>query len=897
MPFFSVIIPTRERHFTLKAAIQSALNQTHPDFELVVMDNFSSPATAETVEPFLSDRRTRYFRAPERLSMTDNWELALSKATGDYIFIMGDDDGLMPDGLELGRQLIEHYQTDLVAWFRYQYWWSNAIVPWMRDRLYLHLGQQAEFLPSRPMLAAFYQNQVIFENLPMVYNAFVSRALIERIKSIHGRYFMSHCPDVFSGIVNAYHSESYLYLSRALSIAGISGASTGTSQSHSSFSLKPMEDFIQDAKKDVLRELHPDLIPSANQEVIVADCQLCAKANFFPDDEEISLNIPSLLRLMASRINRDPGGYDRVHQEIVTLAEKHAISLAEIAIPERLSFEPQPFQGPVYDADGKLSTLVIDCARANCNDVAMAAQLARSILPDGRALTVSPESLRFAPRSPQADSSPTPTECALQQPRIAIDGIFFQYFQTGIARVWESLFREWAGSDVAAHVLILDRGHTAPRVPGLAYRAIAPHSYSDPAAEARYLQQVCDEEAIALFVSTYYTAPETTPSVFMAYDMIPEVAQADLSEPMWQQKHAGIRHAARYIAISDNTARDLQRFFPEIDPEQITVAPCGVSASFCPAAAEEVQNFCYRYGIQKPYFLLVAPNTGYKNAQLFFQAWSQFTARSGFDIICTGRGSYLDENLRQGAAGTMVHLLPLNDAEMRLAYSGAIALVYPSQYEGFGLPVLEAMACGCPVITTPNASLPEVAGEAAIYVGDRDVAGLLDALCEVQKPSVRQQLIQKGLQRAQQFSWSKMAAQVAEALFAATLLDLNLQALNVIAFPDWEQPEAELAEELGAAMQQLATQTDQPTTLLLANVQLEPEAANLLLSGIVMAALWSDDLPAAANLAVAVVNPLSPWQLRVLRPRLAGRWPLARENAAAIAPFDAQSLPLVSFNV
>ena len=121
---------------------------------------------------------------------------------------------------------------------------------------------------------------------------------------------------------------------------------------------------------------------------------------------------------------------------------------------------------------------------------------------------------------------------------------------------------------------------------------------------------------------------------------------------------------------------------------------------------------------------------------------------------------------------------------MSIAYSGAVALIYPSKHEGFGLPVLEAIACGCPVITCPNGAIPEVAGEAALYVNDEDVDGLANLLCEVQKPQIRNSLIAAGLKQAKKFSWSKMAETVSSALIVATLLPLNLRDINLIIFPD-----------------------------------------------------------------------------------------------------------------
>ena len=93
-------------------------------------------------------------------------------------------------------------------------------------------------------------------------------------------------------------------------------------------------------------------------------------------------------------------------------------------------------------------------------------------------------------------------------------------------------------------------------------------------------------------------------------------------------------------------------------------------------------------------------------------------------------------------------------------YSGAIALIYPSLYEGFGLPIIEAMACGCPVITCRNSSIPEVAGEAAIYVDEHDETEMVEALDQVLIPDIRQHLIEAGYAQAQKFSWHTTAQEI-----------------------------------------------------------------------------------------------------------------------------------------
>ena len=116
----------------------------------------------------------------------------------------------------------------------------------------------------------------------------------------------------------------------------------------------------------------------------------------------------------------------------------------------------------------------------------------------------------------------------------------------------------------------------------------------------------------------------------------------------------------------------------------------------------------------------------------------------------------------------MIPLGYVSDDELAQAYSGAIAMIFPSSYEGFGLPVLEAMACGCPVVTTREASLPEVAGDAAMFMkSPRDVddlAGILKDLAD--DPDIRQKLINKGLVRVRGFSWEETARKTFKAFEA-----------------------------------------------------------------------------------------------------------------------------------
>jgi len=353
---------------------------------------------------------------------------------------------------------------------------------------------------------------------------------------------------------------------------------------------------------------------------------------------------------------------------------------------------------------------------------------------------------------------------AAPPPRVVVDGVFFQDYGSGIARVWRALLREWTASGFAENVLLLDRAGTAPKMPGLRVRAVPPHSYDRLDDDRAMLQAVCDEERATVFTSTYYSTPVVTPVVMMVYDMNAEVLEVNLTEPAWREKAHCIGRASRFVAISRSTARDLRRIYPAVAPGSITVSHCGVDPLFRPAQAAEVDEFRRRHGLGKPYFLLVGSRPGYKNARSFFRAFAQLPDRSRYGVLCAGSVPELSEAQKAACAGSPITALLLSDEDLRLAYCGALALVYPSLHEGFGMPVIEALASGCPVITTSHASLPEVAGDAAIYVNPFDHGAMAAAMLHVQKPELRSALLPRGLERAKHFSWREMARGVAAAL-------------------------------------------------------------------------------------------------------------------------------------
>jgi glycosyltransferase involved in cell wall biosynthesis len=355
------------------------------------------------------------------------------------------------------------------------------------------------------------------------------------------------------------------------------------------------------------------------------------------------------------------------------------------------------------------------------------------------------------------------------QKTIIIDGVIFDLQRGrphGISRVWHRLLEQLARTPLANDIVLLDRDGTAPAIPGIRRRTVAPFDWKHFEADSLWVQRWCDEENAGLLVSTYFTWAETTPTVVMLHDMIPEVTGQDLSQLEWRIKARAVAKAMAYLAVSESTIRDFQRLRPELAARKTFLAPNAVGSDLQPASPEAVRAFRQKHQIRKPYFLVVGHRTLHKNSELFFRALAELPNPSQYEIVCVGGAPKLEDDLQAFARGVTCHLLRLNDEELSAAYSGAIALAYPSRYEGFGLPILEAQKCGCPVITCRNSALAEVGANSVIYVGESDHAAMHQALQAVQNPGKREALVRAGHDNILRFSWEQTGGKLLAALQA-----------------------------------------------------------------------------------------------------------------------------------
>lgn len=225
------------------------------------------------------------------------------------------------------------------------------------------------------------------------------------------------------------------------------------------------------------------------------------------------------------------------------------------------------------------------------------------------------------------------------------------------------------------------------------------------------------------------------------------------------------RRARKVITISESSVRDIESLYG-LPREQISVIPCGVSEAFRPVLDKiAMTELRCRLGLPTARFILfVGGADPRKNHQALLRAYARRSALlREYSLVLVGQPVHRFADMGQtvracGLEDRTVCAGRLSVSDLRLLYSHADLFVFPSLYEGFGMPVLEAMACGAPVITSDVTSLPEVAGDAAVLVSPEDPEALAKAILLVlEDTALREKMRAKGFERVKQFSWEQAA--------------------------------------------------------------------------------------------------------------------------------------------
>lgn len=295
------------------------------------------------------------------------------------------------------------------------------------------------------------------------------------------------------------------------------------------------------------------------------------------------------------------------------------------------------------------------------------------------------------------------------------------------------------------------------------------------------------KERLDLIHFPHFNVPVLTPTKFVVtiHDLIltkfPTVRASTLEPLVYKFKNlayktvirGAVKRAKKIIAVSEFTKKDIVTQFG-VSPRKIAVTYEGVANlakgrdSLFVSKLDDTETLL-SYNIKKDFFLYVGNAYPHKNLEGLVEAFAEFYSRNPeVNLVLVGKEDYFYARLKEFVKSFFPELPVIfpgyvPDNKLEVLYQRALAYVFPSLYEGFGLPSLEAMAKGCPVVSSKRSSMPEILGEAAIYFNPEDKTDIAARLEEIKKdPDLREKLINRGKKRVRQFSWWKCARQTWE---------------------------------------------------------------------------------------------------------------------------------------
>lgn len=272
-------------------------------------------------------------------------------------------------------------------------------------------------------------------------------------------------------------------------------------------------------------------------------------------------------------------------------------------------------------------------------------------------------------------------------------------------------------------------------------------------------------EDIDIFHPTYYdpyflekTKKKHVKTVVTVYDMIHEIYRGKypghLDDTDIIRKELLIKECDHIISISESTKKDILKFYPEIPEDKVSVIPL--------ATSNVNTNFAFTKSSSLPdrYVLFVGERRDYKNFDNFYKALEPILSKDReLYLLCVGGGAFSEkEELMISKYRDRIIQKNVNDMDLMNAYCNALCFVFPSLYEGFGIPMLEAISAGVPVAASNSSSLPEVGGDAALYFDANDIADIQSKLEEViYNEDIVKKLKINAEERIKHFSWDKTA--------------------------------------------------------------------------------------------------------------------------------------------
>lgn len=346
--------------------------------------------------------------------------------------------------------------------------------------------------------------------------------------------------------------------------------------------------------------------------------------------------------------------------------------------------------------------------------------------------------------------------------KLYIDNIVFSLQKSGgISIVWYELLKRLISSELMGNICFLEynlaKTNLFRRILPLPQDGIMRKHYFLLSIQ-RYINPKIRDKNKFIFHSSYYRTCSSSNAINITtvHDFTYEYYVSGIKKKIHcYQKYRAIRHSDYIICVSENTRKDLLKFVPNINPDKIRVIYNGVSDDYSLLSGYNEAELPYE---KKSYAIFVGSRASYKNFSLSVKALRNTT----LNLVIVGSSLTKEELclLEKNLEGRYYYAGRISNKKLNLFYNGAFCLLYPSSYEGFGIPVLEAQKAGCPVIAMNASSIPEIIGDTPLLLKELSCSAVKRSLTDLYNENLREQIIRKGIKNAQRFTWDRMYSQV-----------------------------------------------------------------------------------------------------------------------------------------
>lgn len=353
------------------------------------------------------------------------------------------------------------------------------------------------------------------------------------------------------------------------------------------------------------------------------------------------------------------------------------------------------------------------------------------------------------------------------KPLIYLDNIIFSLQKVGgISIYWKELLQRLAcqGSRVLMFEHKRGNGNLFRKTLTVASKISKEFSLL-PFCVGRYLPVLARLPKKSIFHSSYYrfSLQSNVVNIVTVYDFTYEHFRSGLPRFIHSlQKQIAFRYADGIICISESTKKDLLHYHPSCLDKNIQVVYLGVSSSFhkidnMPSVGRLISEI-----VSKKYIVFIGARSGYKNFDIAVNVVSKIP---DCHLLIIGGGDLSSEEVimvKNKLQDRFWQLNGVSDTDLNIFYNYAFCLLYPSSYEGFGIPVIEAMSAGCPVVAVKISSIPEASGNAGLLVDEPRIDSFVEQILRLNDSSFRAKIIQLGLSHSSQFSWDLCYRETAE---------------------------------------------------------------------------------------------------------------------------------------